>query len=92
MCFNTGKMFMTKNISEETSKDKFFEKEILNVLSRYLKKDWGDLCEEDKQLNDEAIKSCTSRILAAYNTTKGKVYIITEWDRSLTTILLANEY
>ena len=33
-----------------------------------------------------------NRVLAAYNSTKGKIYIITEHDRSYTTLLFANEY
>ena len=50
------------------------------------------MCEEDKQMNDEAIKSGNDRILAAYETSKGNIYIITEHDRSATTILFADEY
>lgn len=47
--------------------------------------------EEDKQMNDDAL-STGNRIFAAYHTCKGKIYIITEWDRSATTILFADEY
>lgn len=50
------------------------------------------MCEEDKQMNDEAVRSGNNRILASYETSKGKIYIITEHDRSATTILFANEY
>jgi hypothetical protein len=46
----------------------------------------------DMQSNDDAVKTGNDRILAAYNTSEGKVYIITEWDRSYTTLLFANEY
>ena len=43
-------------------------------------------------MNDEAIKNGNDRILASYETSKGKIYIITENDRSATTILFTNEY
>jgi len=57
-----------------------------------MKGDWGDLSAEDKQLNDEAVQD-GSRILSAYTTAKGaKVWVITEPDRSATTILLPDEY
>lgn len=42
-------------------------------------------------MNDAAIKT-NERILASYDTTKGNIYVITERDRSYTTILLRNEY
>jgi hypothetical protein len=54
--------------------------------------DWGDLCAEDKQLNDAALKHGT-RLLSAYHLPTGvKIYIITEADRSVTTLLLPEEY
>ena len=43
-------------------------------------------------MNDEAVRSGNNRILASYETSKGKIYIITEYDRSATTILFADEY
>jgi len=61
-------------------------------LTRHLAGDWGDLCVEDKRLNDEAVQD-GSRILSAYSTSRGaKVWLITEADRSATTILLPDEY
>lgn len=92
MYWNIGRMVMTRGINEEMSSDEDFEKEVLKAFSRYLKKDWGEMCEEDKQMNDEAVRSGNNRILASYETSKGKIYIITEHDRSATTILFANEY
>lgn len=61
-------------------------------IARHVAGDWGELCDEDKSLNDEAVKDGT-RIISAYCTAKGeKVWIVTEADRSVTTILLPNEY
>ena len=67
-------------------------------LCRHQGGDWGDICEEDKKLNDEAVKyegdiEKQQRTLSAYNlTATEKIWIITEWDRSSTTILLPEEY
>ena len=58
----------------------------------YMACDWGDLAKGDKGLNDEAVKSGSDRILAAFPTSKGKIYIITEWNRKYTTVLFPNEY
>lgn len=48
--------------------------------------------EEDKKKNDKAIASGEDRILASYKTSEGQIFIITEWDRSYTTIMFADEY
>ena len=63
-----------------------------DFLSRHLSGDWGELCEEDKQTNQEALEQGL-RLLSAYRTTAGsKLWIITEADRSVTTLLLPEEY
>jgi len=63
-------------------------------LVRHQSGDWGDLDEEDKKMNDEGLKPlCEDRLLSAYVLSTGvKIWIITEWDRSATTILLPSEY
>lgn len=86
-----GSFYMTRDVAEAMQEDPDFEVEVLTALSRYLSGDWGDLCRSDKKLNEEAIAT-GERVLAAYSSTKGKIYIIPEWDRSATTILFADEY
>lgn len=62
------------------------------LLHRHLCGDWGDLDGEDKQRNDEAL-SDGSRIFSAYQVAETvKLWVITEADRSATTILLPEEY
>ena len=64
----------------------------LVFLSRHAKGDWGIVDQEDAALNDDAL-AYGERILSAYKTSLGdKLWIITEADRSATTILLPNEY
>jgi hypothetical protein len=61
-------------------------------IGRHLLGDWGDLCEEDKQANQEALEQ-KLRLLSAYRLNDGtKLWIITESDRSATTLLLPSEY
>lgn len=52
----------------------------------------GDLTDGDKELNDLAVKRGDDRIVAKYNNQHGDIYIITEWDRSVTTVLFTHEY
>jgi hypothetical protein len=63
-----------------------------DFIVRHMAGDWGDVDQEDKAANDQALEDC-SRLLSAYTTAKGKkLWIITEADRSATTILLRQEY
>ena len=62
------------------------------LLDRHICGDWGDLCDEDRQSNDIAIDE-GNRILSVYTLrSQVKIWIITECDRSATTILLPDEY
>lgn len=64
----------------------------VEFLARHAQGDWGEVCADDKSLNDEAVKD-GSRILSAYRTKLDvKVWVITEADRSLSTILLPSDY
>ena len=52
---------------------------IMSALQRYCNKDWGDLYEEDKQTNEDALQYPDDLyLLATHKTCKGKIYIITE--------------
>jgi hypothetical protein len=64
----------------------------LALLSRHACGDWGDACAEDRLANDSALVN-GSRVMSVYRLPAGKtVWIITEADRSATTLLLPSEY
>lgn len=67
---------------------------IAPLLDRYLSGDWGTVCAEDWAANDAATNPDNpSRLLASYPIGSEKtLWIITEWDRSVTTLLLPEEY
>jgi hypothetical protein len=66
--------------------------DLASYMRRHHCGDWGDLCDEDKQSNEEAIQ-LGLRILSHYQLGDGqRIYIITEADRSSTCILLPEEY
>ena len=68
------------------------EQNPFDLLHRHVTGDWGDLDDEDKEENDFSVEN-GFRILSAYEIEIGvKVWVITEWDRSVTTILLPSEY
>jgi hypothetical protein len=87
--FRGGKIVMTKGVFNAVNGD---QEEVQTCLRRHLLNDWGDLDAEDIKANDVAVK-VGGRILSAYHLKDGtKIWIITEWDRSVTTILLPEEY
>lgn len=73
---------------------------LMQCLKRHQSGDWGNVCEEDAETNDEAV-AMGSRVLSAYPIDPAKpslgfgekcLWIITEADRSVTTFLLPSEY
>ena len=88
--FSPGQLVMTAGVDELVRQGR------LNptpYLSRHLHGDWGDLSDDDRRLNDAALKSGEDRLFSSYQVTPDlKLWIITEWDRSVTTLLLPSEY
>jgi hypothetical protein len=62
-----------------------------NYLARHATGDWGNLCSFDYRQNEIALRD-GYRVFSSYDVPAGRVWIITEADRSLTTILLPEEY
>ena len=81
-----GKLFMTKNAAL-----KLDNKEIFKALSRFSEGDWGEIDPEDAEANDYALEN-GGRLLGVYKDGDTKFWIITEADRSYTTVLLPEDY
>jgi hypothetical protein len=84
--FQPGRLVATPGALDEIPSDG-----IAIALKRHLNGDWGDVCADDWKANDQALKS-DLRLLSVYHCRGVKFYIITECDRSVTTILLPEEY
>ena len=68
------------------------QSDILLGIRRHQAGDWGELTDEDREANDQALVQGT-RILSAYTAITGtRFWIITEADRSATTVLLPEDY
>ena len=73
----------------------FTTKEIEDAIERHINLDWSDMDEEDRALNLAAAMEDNGRVLSAYmvrDKEKTDLWIITEADRSGTTVLLPSEY
>jgi hypothetical protein len=95
--FNTGQIVATRGVYDFSCENLEFAEFIRKSLNRHIKCDWGDVEDEDKKTNDQALKEGT-RLLSAYNDDRfpkngiATIWIITEADRSVTTILFPDEY
>jgi hypothetical protein len=63
----------------------------LSYIVRRASGDWGDLCAHDHRQNEIALRE-SYRVFSSYEVGEGRVWVITEADRSVTTILLPEEY
>jgi len=85
--FSLGRMVATPGALDQVPHE-----EILVALGRHVDGDWGDCCPEDWRSNNEALTEGL-RLFSVYHTVAGsKFWIITEADRSVTTILMPDEY
>lgn len=87
-------IYMTAGIGADVDADKNFAGAIAHILHRFLNNDWGNLCKSDCRINQQAMQE-GGRILGAYNTARGRVYVITDDAKAtptVTTILYADEY
>ena len=64
---------------------------VVALLRRHASGDWGRVSPEDAHLNDLAVRH-GARVLSAYDVPGGRLWVITEADRSATTVLLPSEY
>jgi len=85
--FRLGHIVATPNALESITQD-----DILTAIGRHQSGDWGDVCAEDRQANDQALVQRT-RIFSVYHAANAtKFWLITEADRSVTTVLLPEDY
>ena len=87
LAFQPGSLFITPNAAKAVHSS-----DVIDALARHLQQDWGLVDGEDSAANDRAVAE-GARILSAYRDRYGtKFWIITESDRSVTSVLLPEDY
>jgi len=85
--FRLGHIVTTANVAAQIGMD-----DMNDAIRRHQAGDWGELGEHDRQANDRGLVD-SNRLFSVYHSTSGvKFWIITEWDRSVTTVLLPEDY
>ena len=86
--FSLGRTVITTNADNTLD-----QVSVIQAMARHRNCDWGECSDEDKESNDTAVANGNDRIFSVYHDSKGtKFWIITEADRSATTILLPEDY
>ena len=85
--FPLGSIYVTRQAAAQLS-----DRDVRQALARHSAGDWGDVHAGDRGLNDEALQT-GERLLSVYVSPNGvRFWVITEADRSQTTVLLPDEY
>lgn len=90
--FSLGKIVQTAGVADSVN-----SLIVMACLRRHSRGDWGDLCVEDANENDKAIEyrdeeGLAARLFSVYDFDDFELWVITEWDESVTTILFPSEY
>jgi hypothetical protein len=88
----SGQLVMTRGVSDVIANNEEFTTLVHQSLKRHLAGDWGEVCDEDRTANELALQE-GDRLFSAYKK-EGlpKIWVITEWDRSVTAVLFPEEY
>lgn len=95
--FASGPLFMTAGVSAACGEDPVFAQFLNHSFKRHLNGDWGELSPEDQESNAQALVN-GGRIFSVYKPLftigkySDKIWVITEADRSSTTVLFPSEY
>ena len=90
--FPLGRLLLTGAVNDLVLNNSHFAGFLLSSLNRHAQGDWGDMSPGDKAENEFSLDKYL-RILSAYeHPILPKIWIITEADRSTTTVLLPDEY
>ena len=92
--FEMGRLVMTTNLQNTlmASDPEGWQEELNLFVVQHLMGEWGEMSTEDVEINERGLVNGDG-LHSAYTTRLGiKIWIITEWDRSITTCLLPEDY
>lgn len=89
--FPLGQLVATRGVASLMEHDAAFREAVSDCISRHHAGDWGDMDAEDCATNEDALLH-GSRLMSDYSADGTRIWIITEADRSVTTVLFPEEY
>lgn len=89
--FELGQTVMTRSVADWIDGNEARHIRVMACLQKHQCGDWGEVSATDARLNDAAVKS-EDRIMSAYTVDNKTVWVITEHDRSVTTVMFPEDY
>ncbi|MBC7949007.1 MAG: hypothetical protein H7Y42_14070 [Chitinophagaceae bacterium] len=90
--YNPGQLVMTRDVNDMMTNNEEFASHVRLSVIRHMAGDWGDVSDGDRVANELALQE-GDRLFSVYiKEGLPKLWIITEWDRSVTTALFPDEY
>lgn len=90
--FNLGQVCLTRGVNDLVAENLEFAKFVTASLRRHANGDWGDVGREDWMENEQSLVAGLRLFSAYHEHGRSRIWIITEADRSVTTILFPDEY
>ncbi len=89
--FSSDQVVMTRGVANWAAEHGF---DLSKLVKRHFCGDWGAVCADDAQSNDESLANNDGALHSAFDISglKERIWVITEWDRSVTTVLFPHEY
>lgn len=78
--FKNANLLQTQKISRKAEELDKFKAEVIIAIGRFFNNDWGDVCEEDKESNADAIKY-NEMVVASYETSEGEIWVTAESEK-----------
>ena len=88
--FDLGQVVMTAGVQDLLTGEDDMQR-LRNIITHHREGDWGAVDSEDQATNDSAVEE-GERIMGVHTLAGQRIWVITEWDRSVTTALLPEEY
>lgn len=93
--FNKAKLYQTAALACEVKQNMAFSTQVLASISRFYRQDWGEISEEDKAVNADALRY-KNFILGAYETYKGRIFVTAEstdkLEYDIITVMFTSDY
>lgn len=89
--FKLGVLVLTRGVADKVAENTHFAEFVWDSIKRHARGDWGDISKEDWKENQFSLDR-RLRLFSVYKQKKTKIWIITEADRSVTTVLFPEEY
>ena len=87
-----GEIYTTPSVSDEMCRNDWFRYDVHSALGKFTEGDWGECFESDAEFNDMVLDGGKEKIIGVYDTNAGRVWVMAEPWRDVTTVLFESEY